>query len=374
MTTANAPGAAVYGTGFGLFAHVRALQMAGFEVRAIIGRDLERTKKRAAPLGIPNPTNNLADVLADPKIRLVTVATPPHAHCKPVLEIVAAGRNVVCEKPFAKDLAEARRMLKAATDAGVVHMLGAEFRFDSAQALLRRVVKDGLIGEPKHFFRVYNQPGLSDPNEPLAGWWEDENQGGGFLGAFGSHMIDQVRYTIGEVTDVSAVLQTLARGRPNMTSDDTYSLQFATDNGAKGLIMAAMTSPGPIIMGTKVVGTKGGAWIQSGAVFGDPEQVWVEDKDGTRQIAMPADIANPPPEPFPVKELIQTEMDRWHTAGFDVGPYAHLFAEMKARIEGKEPAIPERAGTFYDAAAVQAVMDAAYQSSKQQRWTKVEKV
>ena len=133
-------GAVVVGTGFGLFTHVRALRDAGFEVRAIVGRDLEKTRARSAPLGIPVASNDLPKLLADdPAIRLVTVATPPHAHYTPVMQAIAAGRHVVCEKPFAKDLAQAKEMLAAAEKAGIIHGLGAEFRFDSAQALLRRV-------------------------------------------------------------------------------------------------------------------------------------------------------------------------------------------------------------------------------------------
>lgn len=367
-------GAVVVGTGFGLFTHVRALRDAGFEVRAIIGRNKARTMERAAPLNIPLATDNLDEALADPAIRLVTVATPPHAHYEPVMQAIAAGRHVVCEKPFARDLAQAREMLAAAQAAGVIHMLGAEFRFDSAQALLRRVVKDGLIGEPLHFLRIYHQPGLQDPGETLSPWWEDAKQGGGFLGAFGSHMIDQVRSTLGEIVAVSAVLQTLAPGRPNMTADDCYNIQFVTESGAKGVIMAAMAAPGPLVMATKIVGSEGAAWIQSGAIFGDPEQVWVQDKHGQRQIAMPAELVNPVAEPFAIAELIQTEQDKWHTQGFDVAPYARLFAEMKARIEGREPSIVERAGDFRDAAAGQAVLDAARLSSSERRWVDVEKI
>lgn len=366
--------AVVVGTGFGLFTHVRALRDAGFHVRAIVGRDRQRTIERAAPLGIPLATDSLREVLADPQVRLVTVATPPHAHYPVVMEAIAAGRHVVCEKPFAKDLAEAREMLAAAEQAGILHMLGAEFRFDSAQALLRRVVKDGLIGEPLHFLRIYHQPGLQDPAEALSPWWEDAAQGGGFLGAFGTHMIDQVRTTLGEIVAVSAVLQTLAPGRPHMTADDCYSLQFVTEGGAKGLIMAAMAAPGPLVMATKVVGRGGGAWIQSGAAFGDPEEVWVENRDGRRRVGMPADLVNPPPTPFPIADLIQSEQDRWHTQGFDVAPYARLFAEMKLRMEGGEPAGPEQAGTFRDAAAGQAVLDAARRSAAERRWVDVERV
>ncbi len=372
--TDSKPGAVVVGTGFGLFTHVRALREAGFEVRAIVGRDRARTLARAAPLGIPFATDRLAEALADPAIVLVTVATPPHAHYPVVMEAIAAGRHVVCEKPFARDLPQARAMLEAAERVGIVHMLGAEFRFDSAQALLRRVVQDGMIGTPRQFLRIHHQPGLRDPAEALSDWWEDAAQGGGFLGAFGTHMIDQVLSTIGPIARVSAVLQTLARGRPRMTADDSYSIQLHCENGATGLIVAALAAPGPLVMTTKIVGSAGGAWIQSGTVFGEPEQVWVDDGCDVRPIAMPADLVNPPPTPFPITDLIQTEQDRWHTMGIDVAPYARLFSEMRDRIAGKAIETREVAGDFFDAARGQAVLDAARASAAQARWIDVEPV
>lgn len=369
----NTIGAVVVGTGFGLFTHVRALRDAGFEVRAIVGRDLEKTRARAAPLGIPLASNDLPKVLAeDPEIRLVTVATPPHAHYTPVMQAIAAGRAVMCEKPFARDAAQAREMLSAAQAAGVAHALGAEFRYDSAQALLSRLVRKGAIGEPLMFHRIYQQPG-GDPTEPLADWWTDAAQGGGFLGAFGTHMIDQARATVGEITAVSAILRKLSPLRPAMTSDDYYNLQFRTASGCMGVLEAAMCFPGPFVMTCKVAGTKGAAWIQSGAAFGDPEQVWVQDAAGqARQVEMPAELVNPAPEPFPIGELVQTEMDRWHSQGFDVAPYAKLFGQLKARIAGIAPPLPDPAADFRDAVANQAILDAARRSAAELRWIDVE--
>jgi len=288
------------------------------------------------------------------------------------MQAIAAGRHVVCEKPFAKDLDQAREMLAAARDAGIVHALGAEFRFDSAQALLRRVVADGLIGDPVMFSRLYQQPG-GDESEPLADWWIDADQGGGFLGAFGTHMIDQVRSTVGEIVAVSAILRKLTTERPDMTSDDYYNVQFITERGCRGVIEAAMTFPGPFVMATKVAGTKGTAWIQSGAAFGDAEEVWVQDADGARRIEMPDELINPVPEPFAITELIQTEMDRWHTKGFDVAPYAKLFGQVRSAIEGRQAPLPDPVGDFYDASAGQAVLDAARLSAAENRWVEVQR-
>lgn len=367
-------GAVVVGTGFGLFTHVRALRDAGFDVRAIVGRDLEKTKKRAAPLNIPTASNNLEELLAnDPDIQLVTVATPPHAHYQPVMQAIAARRAVMCEKPFAKDLAQAREMLNAAQAAGVVHALGAEFRYDSAQALLTRLVQSGAIGEPLMFHRIYQQPG-PDVHEELSDWWMDEAQGGGFLGAFGTHMIDQARATVGEIDSLSCILRKLSPSRPTQSSDDYYTLQFRTKNGCMGLLEAALNFPGPFMMGTKVAGTTGAAWIQSGASFGEPEQVWIKDADGARQIPMPDELVNAAPEPFAISELVESEMDRWHSQGFDVAPYAKLFGQLRAQILNIDAPLSDRAADFTDAAANQAILDAARRSAKSNEWTKVEAI
>jgi predicted dehydrogenase len=97
----------------------------------------------------------------------------------------------------------------------------------------------------------------------------------------------------------------------------------------------------------------------------------VMDKTGSRQIAMPDDLTNPPPTPFPVTELIQTEQDRWHTMGIDVAPYARLFTEMRQRIAGLEVNSREVAGSFVDAVQGQAVLDAARRSAAEGQWVDV---
>src|SRR5438874_1990098 len=117
----DALGVVVVGTSFGCLTHVRALRAAGFEVVGLVGRDPEKTAERAERFEVPNRLTSLDEALGLPGVDAVTVATPPHTHASIVLDAVAAGKHVVCEKPFARDAAEARQMLKAAEDAGVVH-------------------------------------------------------------------------------------------------------------------------------------------------------------------------------------------------------------------------------------------------------------
>ena len=195
----DALGAVVVGTGFGCLTHVRALQAAGFRVQALVGRKPDRTRERAARFEIPHALVSLADALLLPGIDVVSVATPPHTHRDLVLEAVAAGRHVVCEKPFAADADEARQMRDAADAAGVIHLLGTEFRFATGQALLTRTVRAGAIGEPKLATFLLDMPLLAEPGAELPDWWSDAAQGGGWLGAHGSHVIDQIRVNPGRV-------------------------------------------------------------------------------------------------------------------------------------------------------------------------------
>ena len=269
-------GAAVVGTGFGVLTHVRALDAAGIEVRALVGRDPDKTAKRAERFGIEHATTDRREAFARDDVDVVAVTTPPHAHAEVVLEAVAAGKHVLCEKPFARDLAEAREMLRAADAAGVVHLLGTEFRFAPGQALLTRAVRSGAIGDPRFVLFVLQLPTLTDPAAEMPAWWDDAAEGGGWLGAQGTHVIDQVRTTIGDITRVSATLMTLSP-RP-MTADDTYTVQFETESGATGLLHSSCAAGGQFVVATKVTGTAGTAWTQG-------DEVWVDTGAGPDPVA-----------------------------------------------------------------------------------------
>ena len=354
-------GAAVVGTGFGVITHARALDAAGVEVRALVGRDPDKTAQRAALYGIPHALTDRAEAFARDDVDVVAVTTPPHTHAEIVLDAVAAGEHVLCEKPFARDVDEARAMLQAAENAGVVHLLGTEFRFSPGQALLTRTVQSGAIGDPRFFLFVLQLPTLHDPAAEMPAWWDDAAQGGGWLGAHGTHMIDQVRTTVGEITRVSASLQTLSP-RP-MTADDTYTVQFETDTGATGLLHSSCATGGQFVVAIKVTGTDGSAWSEGDAVF-------VDTGDGPTPVPaaddLPAVAAVPPPA-----ELLHSTYDMWHASGMDLAPYTRLYERMRDRILGYDTPSDPAAGTFVDGVANQAVVDAIRESSAQGSWTAV---
>ncbi|MBV8981056.1 MAG: Gfo/Idh/MocA family oxidoreductase [Acidimicrobiia bacterium] len=355
-------GAVVVGTGFGCLTHVRAMRAAGFDVIAVVGRDPEKTAARAERFGVPNGLTSLADALALPGVDAVAVATPPHTHAPIVLEIVEAGKHVVCEKPFARDANEAARMLAAADVAGVVHLLGTEFRWATGQALASRLIHEGAIGEPRLATFILHVPLLADPRGELPSWWADAGEGGGWLGAQAAHVVDQVRTTLGEFQGVSASLPLVADRA--MTAEDTYTVHFRTTTGIDGVMQSTAGAYGPPLFVTRVAGTGGTVWV-------DFDTVSIADADGQRQVPVPDDLALPPPDPPPA-DLLVTAYDQLHAFGIDLPPYTRLYETFGDLIAGRPVPDDPRPATFADGVADMKVLDAIRQSAAaDQAWVPV---
>jgi predicted dehydrogenase len=352
-------GVVVFGTGFGCMTHVRALRAAGFDVIGVVGRDPSKTAARARAVDVPHALTSLPDALALPGVDAVTIATPPHTHADIARAALHAGKHVLCEKPFTRDGAEARLLLADATRAGVVHLLGTEFRFDTGQALLARAVRDGMIGDPRLAVFLLHVPVLADSDAQLPDWWADDAQGGGWLGAHGSQVIDQIRVTLGEFDAVTASQLHLA-GRPT-SADDGFVVHFRLEEGVVGFMASTAADRGPMLVETRVVGTKGSAWIDG---LGD--SVWVADAHGSRQIEVPPELrtaaASAPP-----RSLLDTTYEQMIGHGLDFGSYTRLAEHFSARINGQVPPAGPEPATFADGVVAMTVLDAMRRSATTQQ-------
>jgi predicted dehydrogenase len=353
-----APRAVVVGTAFGCITHVRALRAAGLEVVALVGRNPAKAAQRAALFGVPHALTSLAEALTLPGVDAVAVATPPHTHAALVLEAVEAGKHVVCEKPFARDADEARRMLAAAERAGVVHLLGTEFRFAAPQAVMARVVTSGRIGRPRLATFLLHTPLLADPKAEVPDWWSDAAQGGGWLGAHAPHIVDQIRSMLGEFEGVSAALPSLVER--DWTAEDSYSVRFRLRSGVEGVLQGTAGEWGPFLAVARVAGTRGTVWIEG-------DGVRVADASGTHAVEVPEALRMPAPDPAP-GVLMSSTYDRLHSGGGDLAPYTRLYRVFRDRILGRpSPADPAPA-SFADGVANMEVLDAIRRSAAQRRW------
>jgi predicted dehydrogenase len=356
----------VVGTGFGCYTHVRALRHAGFDVCALVGHDPVKTATRAAMFEVPVACESLTEALALPGVDAVTIATPPHTHAELALEAIGAGRHILCEKPFARDTAEGRTVLGAAQRAGIVHLLGTEFRFDAGQALLAQAVRDGLIGAPRIATWLMHVPMLADLDAVVPQWWADASAGGGWLGAHGSQLIDQIRATLGDFAGVSTSLVHVVE-RP-MTADDGFVMHFRLRNGCVGTLQST-ASDRAVVVETRVTGATGSAWIE-----GVGEKVRVADASGVHTLAVPDALRAIPAPPLPAG-AVTTTYEQMTTFGVEFGPYTRLAAAFRDRIQGVDAQdhVGPAPATFVDGVAQMAVLDAARHSARTGgQWTDVE--
>jgi predicted dehydrogenase len=355
-------GAVVVGTNFGCLTHVRALRAAGIDVNALVGRDPAKTARRAERFAIPIATTRLSDALAAADADVVVVATPPHTHAALVLEAIEAGRHVLCEKPFAANTEEARALLVAADRAGIVHLLGTEFRWATGQATMARLVREGAIGDPRLATFALHIPLLADPKGEVPAWWSDSSQGGGWLGAHAAHVVDQIRSSLGEFDGVSAALPTVADRE--WTAEDTYLVHFRLRSGCVGTMQSSAADWGPITMVSRITGSGGTVWTEG-------DVVRVADASGTRTATPPDDLLAPPGEPPPA-DLLETAYDLLHATGIDLGPYTRLMETFRDLVNGAQVASDPAPATFADGVANMEVLDAIRRAARERCWVTLE--
>ena len=134
----------------------------------------------------------------------MSVHSPPFLHREHVAAAIDAGRAVLCDKPFGTSIDESTAMTEAAEAGGVLNFLNFEFRCQPARLAMRRLLEAEAIGQPEHLAYTAFTSGSRTPLRPW-GWLFDRSLGGGWIGAFGSHAIDLIRWLLGDVTRAGAV-------------------------------------------------------------------------------------------------------------------------------------------------------------------------
>jgi predicted dehydrogenase len=334
--------AVVVGTGFGCRVHVPALRAAGFHVAALVGTRPDRLARKAAEAGVEAVYTDLDEAISQTGAKLVTVATTPATHGALAMTAITRDCHVLCEKPFAFDSIQATSLLQAARRAGIVHMIG-HVRWLPERALFGRAIRDGLVGTPRLLAIDQFISFCADPDTRLPKWWFDKSSGGGWLGASGSHIIDQVHEWFGDCESLSANL--LVVSDRDKAAADSYSMRFLMKSGMEGSMQQTAGAWGPSAVLWRCAGSKGTLWIENGKVM-------LADKASTRELAIPEELRLPtPPQSSDPKSA-----DR--LSHFEVGPFTRLCEALRAAIEKRAPPTSVAAPTFVDGLATMKVMDA----------------
>ena len=256
--------AAVIGTGFIGAVHIEALRRLGVSVAGVLGSSAERGAESAAALGVGKAYGSLEELLDDKSIDAVHVTSPNVAHYRQVKQILAAGKDVICEKPLAMTSEQSAEMVALAAASGRVAAVCYNIRFYPLNQHARQMVRDGGLGDVKLVTGHYHQDWLAKPTD----WnWRLEAEEGGALrsvGDIGTHWIDLTSFISGQKP--SAVFAELAtfvpeRQKPGgpvetfsavkgaseprkIETDDAATILLRYPNGARGLMSTSQISQG----------------------------------------------------------------------------------------------------------------------------------
>src|SRR5882757_4969043 len=186
----------IIGAGF-----ARTTQIPGFRnckdarIVAIASAHRDRAEEVAREFGIDHVETDWRALVERDDIDLVSIVTPVVTHCEMTLAALDRGKAVLCEKPMAMNAAEALRMTERAGETGALALIDHELRFLPGRVKMRELVRRGDIGKVRHAKLTLRSDSRADPSRPW-NWWSDVKQGGGALGAIGSHVIDSWRWLL----------------------------------------------------------------------------------------------------------------------------------------------------------------------------------
>ncbi|WP_435832476.1 Gfo/Idh/MocA family protein [Micromonospora parva] len=342
----------------------------------ICGRDTAKVADAADRLGWDAYTTDWRDLINRDDIDVVDICTPGDSHAEIALAALAAGKHVLCEKPLANTVEEARAMTAAADTAraaGVRSMCGFNYRRVPAVTMMRQLVADGRLGVIRHVRATYLQDWIVDPQFPLVWRLQKDRAGSGALGDIGAHIIDLTQYVTGQrISGVSAVTETFVKERPlpaessglaatvdggsaptgPVTVDDAAVFVARLDGGALATYEASRFA----------TGRKNGLRVEIngslGSVVFDLERLnELEFYDATRPAAEQG-----------FSRILVTEgehpyMSAWWPPGHIIG-YEHSFThEMRDFIEAVATGV-DPTPSFADALQVQLVLDAVARSAE----------
>ncbi|WP_349259608.1 Gfo/Idh/MocA family oxidoreductase [Actinospica sp.] len=188
------------------------------ELTALCGRSSSAVAAAAETYGFAGWETDWERLIARDDIDVVDICTPGDSHAEIALAALEAGKHVLCEKPLANTVEQAREMAAAAERAaerGRHSMVGFNYRRVPALALARQLIADGRLGTVYQVRAQYLQDWIVDPEFPLVWRLQAEKAGSGALGDLGAHSIDLAQYLTGQrITGVSALLETLVPERP----------------------------------------------------------------------------------------------------------------------------------------------------------------
>ena len=376
----------VVGVGFIGVAHVEALRRLGVEAAAVVGSSPDRARAKAHAANLPAVVASVEDLVADPTIHAVHIASPNHVHAAQVRSCLDAGKHVICEKPLGLSSVETGDLLLRAEASGLVHAVCFNIRFYPINHQMAAMVAGGDIGTPNLVHGSYLQDWLLLDTD----WnWRLQPEIGGQLRAvadIGSHWIDLAQFVSGQrIVEVMAELHTFVPVRrhpsgpvetfvrspdPNeavdlvaeqMTTDDGAGILLRFENGARGILTVSQVTAG---RKNQVSLTVSGSAAAMSWCSEQPDELWIGHRGRANEM-LQRDGGLMAPSAAAI-----TAFPPGHVEGFP-DTFRALFAQVYADIEAGHPSPAPAYPTFADGHDAMLVTEAVARSAASQRWEPV---
>lgn len=353
----------------------------GMTVRKTIA-DLtqERADEAAASFGFEKGTANWKDIIDDPEIDIVDICTPNDVHAEIAIAAAEAGKHILCEKPISRTVEEAKAMYHAVKKAGVINMLAFNYRRTPAVQLAKKYIAEGALGDILDFRATYLQDWSADPNSPLSWRFQKNVCGSGALGDIATHVVDMMRFLVGDFEEVNARTATYIDERPVQTGsvdslgnvkggsnvpkgavdvDDQCFFMIKAEKGVFGTIEATRNAWGRNNFITfEIHGTKGS--VAFNYERRDELQVCFASDEGDRRGFRT--VYTGPAHPY--------GQGLWPIPALGIGYTETKIVEMYDFIKAiaqNEQADP----SFKDGYKIELISDAVLRSAQSQQWAKV---
>jgi predicted dehydrogenase len=321
------------------------------------------SERYRAAYGFARAGKDWQDVVADPRVEALIIASPQVTHRAIAEAAFAAGKPVFCEKPLGASLEDAEAMVAAAEASGLPNMIGFNYVRTPATQFVRQLLADGAIGKVTWFRGEHTEDFLSDPD--LKANWRCHGRANGCMGDLSPHMINCALALIGPIAELSARVETVHPTRPGadgpvgVDNDDHGQMMVRFETGAMGHLYFSRTATG------RKMGYEYEIHGTNGAIRFDQEDqnaVWLyraEGPDATRGFTR---ILTGPAHP----DYLPFCQGPGHGTGYQDQIIIEARDFLQAIYTG-EPVWP----TFRDGLAVARIIDTAFASASDGRWHSV---
>ena len=328
--------------------------------------DLEEAARR---YGWQAFTHSWEEVVNDPAIDIIDIATPGNTHWQIALAAAHQGKHILCEKPLALTPGEAREMYDAAEKAHVKHVVNFNYRRLPAVALAKKLIEEGQLGTIYHSRGTYQQDWPLDPNFPFIWRMDRTVAGAGSMADKGSHIVDLARHLVGEFEEVACASSIFVKERPlpdqshskrDVTTDDAAVFIGRFQNGALGAFETSRMGAGhKNALTFEVNGSKGSVMFDLERLnelklytTSDPT-----DANGFRTIMVT--------EPF--HQYVKSWWPPGHVLGWE-HTFVHQYYEFLQAIACDSAPSP----SFHDGVKNQEVLAAIEKAAAENGWVKVD--